>query len=284
MAFGRVLLAVSAFVGVQAAEDCGPDATEQLNPECHKNMLWAREEGLDTDPKWYTAFPFLNKTSPLPEFQYAVTLLRGAADNCSMPCSLSPEQLQKFSDQVIATAARGEAVEEEVTAEAAKYASAPGGNETENSATTTSAPSKAWSVWTYVLIVAGLCCILPCLGLACSAFICYESVAWIFGGDDKPQKKRKSRAVKVADPTTQAAPATLAPPPQATSSSFIAVAQPIMAPTGPMTYAPLVHHAVPMVTVAAAAPPPAYVQALPPMAPLVQYVQAPPHMAYYPQA
>eukprot|EP00928_Gymnodinium_smaydae_P035441 TRINITY_DN2493_c0_g1_i1.p1 TRINITY_DN2493_c0_g1~~TRINITY_DN2493_c0_g1_i1.p1 ORF type:complete len:495 (+),score=106.69 TRINITY_DN2493_c0_g1_i1:63-1547(+) len=72
-------------------------------------------------------------------------------------------------------------------------------------ATSTEAPSSSWHWYHYLLIILGVCCICPCIALACSAFLCYESIEWIFGGDEKPQKKKKSRAIKV--PASAPAPA-----------------------------------------------------------------------------
>eukprot|EP00928_Gymnodinium_smaydae_P085617 TRINITY_DN6914_c0_g1_i3.p1 TRINITY_DN6914_c0_g1~~TRINITY_DN6914_c0_g1_i3.p1 ORF type:complete len:1120 (-),score=317.69 TRINITY_DN6914_c0_g1_i3:144-3461(-) len=73
-------------------------------------------------------------------------------------------------------------------------------------ARTTEAPSESWPMWMWAMVVAGVCCCMPLIGLACSAFICYESVAWIFGGSGKrsPQKQKK-RGVNVQKQAATAA-------------------------------------------------------------------------------
>jgi len=60
----------------------------------------------------------------------------------------------------------------------------------------TSKSEDGWPWYAWMLIGVGLCCCVPLLGLACSAFMCYESVSWLFEGSDKPERKRRSRAVK----------------------------------------------------------------------------------------
>lgn len=271
MAPKHIFLQVVAFAsvsrfGVQAAAVCG-DATEESNPACYKNTLWAKTTGIKQDKGWYAAFPFLNENSSFAEFQYAVNLLRGPEDNCTMPCSLSAEQVTKFSDAVIA--AKGKAASSEVVeaakdaketatdaatdaAEAAKgaakaaTAAATQPQSYAAAATVTDKPSPGgWGIWTYLLIGLGICCLLPCLGLACSAFICYESVAWIFEGGSKPEKKKKKKSRAIAAPTEVPAAATPMVPAQTqpavmmqpTTSSFIAMAQPTQAVhVMPMTY------------------------------------------------
>jgi hypothetical protein len=87
------------------------------------------------------------------------------------------------------------------------------GGTTTAQATTPAPDEKGWSMWVWVLIVTGVCCCLPLVGLACSAFICYESVSWIFGGSSKrsPQKKRAMTARASAPPAPPLAAAPLAP-------------------------------------------------------------------------
>eukprot|EP00928_Gymnodinium_smaydae_P024247 TRINITY_DN1967_c0_g1_i2.p1 TRINITY_DN1967_c0_g1~~TRINITY_DN1967_c0_g1_i2.p1 ORF type:complete len:295 (-),score=52.18 TRINITY_DN1967_c0_g1_i2:213-1097(-) len=266
-ALKRLVVPALAFAyGVQAGELCGEDATVESNPECYKNIEWAKTEGLDTKPEWYTDFPFLNKDSPNNEFQYALVLIRGLhdnKDNCTLPCSLGPAKIEQFSDAVAAAASRNVADE---AGENAKELLGQANGAVQSAATfgssgsdsTTAAPSEGWGMWTWLLIAFGLCCLCPCIGLACSAFICYESVAWIFEGGSKPEKKSKKRAItlKAAEPA--------APAPQPTSSSYIAMAQPVATPVtyahpvhtvsyaAPVvTHAPAVHYAAPVTTVAA---------------------------------
>eukprot|EP00928_Gymnodinium_smaydae_P024246 TRINITY_DN1967_c0_g1_i1.p1 TRINITY_DN1967_c0_g1~~TRINITY_DN1967_c0_g1_i1.p1 ORF type:complete len:302 (-),score=67.53 TRINITY_DN1967_c0_g1_i1:206-1111(-) len=267
-ALKRLVVPALAFAyGVQAGELCGEDATVESNPECYKNIEWAKTEGLDTKPEWYTDFPFLNKDSPNNEFQYALVLIRGLhdnKDNCTLPCSLGPAKIEQFSDAVAAAAAKNVADEAGKTAKdlvgqaneamqsaAASLPSATFGSSGNDS--TTAAPSEGWGMWTWLLIAFGLCCLCPCIGLACSAFICYESVAWIFEGGSKPEKKSKKRAItlKAAEP---AAPAQPAQAPQPTSSSYIAMAQPVATPVTyahpvhTVSYAAPAHYAAPVVT------------------------------------
>eukprot|EP00928_Gymnodinium_smaydae_P036693 TRINITY_DN25610_c0_g2_i1.p1 TRINITY_DN25610_c0_g2~~TRINITY_DN25610_c0_g2_i1.p1 ORF type:complete len:540 (+),score=87.57 TRINITY_DN25610_c0_g2_i1:61-1620(+) len=99
---------------------------------------------------------------------------------------------------------------------------------------TTAAPTAKWHWWQYLLIILGLCFICPCIGIACSAALCYESVAWIFGGGDKPQKKNTSRGVKVkvkrdTAPVAPAAAPVVVPATVATTSvQYLSVAAPMV--------------------------------------------------------
>eukprot|EP00928_Gymnodinium_smaydae_P039108 TRINITY_DN2679_c0_g1_i2.p1 TRINITY_DN2679_c0_g1~~TRINITY_DN2679_c0_g1_i2.p1 ORF type:complete len:769 (-),score=92.28 TRINITY_DN2679_c0_g1_i2:273-2513(-) len=245
----------------QGSELCGEDATAETNPECHRNIEWARNVGLEKEPKWYQDFTFLNKNSPDNEFQYALVLIRGLKenkDNCTLPCSLSPAKIEQLSKAVVASA-------KNVADEAAKNAkelkkesnesirSAPGALRSATFAasgkvSTTKAPGEGWSRWTWVLVALGFCVLCPFTGLACSTFICYESVAWVFEGRRKPEKKNKKRVVTVQASELAALAAQPAPAPQPTLSSLMAVAQHV---TAPVTYSHPEHavsHASPVVT------------------------------------
>eukprot|EP00928_Gymnodinium_smaydae_P026007 TRINITY_DN2053_c0_g1_i7.p1 TRINITY_DN2053_c0_g1~~TRINITY_DN2053_c0_g1_i7.p1 ORF type:complete len:342 (+),score=72.31 TRINITY_DN2053_c0_g1_i7:72-1097(+) len=237
------------------------DATNETNPECYSNIVWAKEHGITEDKEWYKNYPHLNKDSSLAEFQFALALPGDSRSwNCSMPCSLTDEQKTKFADAVLeAHEAVGDAVSKEVSEfqkfgadivsdAAGAVAGAPEASFAASMDSTTQKPSEGWTWVNYMLLAIGICCLLPCLGLCCSAFICYESVAWIFGGSDKPEKKKKARGVKVVK--APEAPAAAAPVPMQapapTASSFIAVAQPVY------TTAPVVHHVAAPVTYTAA--------------------------------
>eukprot|EP00928_Gymnodinium_smaydae_P024249 TRINITY_DN1967_c0_g2_i1.p1 TRINITY_DN1967_c0_g2~~TRINITY_DN1967_c0_g2_i1.p1 ORF type:complete len:1126 (-),score=345.03 TRINITY_DN1967_c0_g2_i1:194-3571(-) len=106
------------------------------------------------------------------------------------------EKLQQADSKAISEVASAQQADRQVGAMAPQASAAYGAVAAEVESTTAQ-PSEPWDWKIWALIVAAVCCGLPLLGLACSAFICYESVAWIFGGSGKrsPQKK-KNRAVK----------------------------------------------------------------------------------------
>eukprot|EP00928_Gymnodinium_smaydae_P022302 TRINITY_DN1877_c0_g1_i1.p1 TRINITY_DN1877_c0_g1~~TRINITY_DN1877_c0_g1_i1.p1 ORF type:complete len:324 (-),score=65.72 TRINITY_DN1877_c0_g1_i1:139-1032(-) len=257
--FGVASVLVSTW-GVHAEEAVCSDATPESNPECYRNIVWAKEQGTEGHADWYKNFPDLTKDSSLAEFQFALALPGDAKGwNCTMPCSISEEWKNKFATTVLKEhEAIGDAASKQV-ADFEKFgASVATDAEESGEGTTTAGPGeKGWTWVNYVLIALGICCVLPCLGLCCSAFLCYESVAWIFGSSDKPEKKKKARGVKVVqapEVPAVAAPVPMMQAPAPTASSFIAVARPVTA--APITYttAPVVHHVAAPVTYTTAAP------------------------------
>eukprot|EP00928_Gymnodinium_smaydae_P061136 TRINITY_DN45293_c1_g1_i1.p2 TRINITY_DN45293_c1_g1~~TRINITY_DN45293_c1_g1_i1.p2 ORF type:complete len:315 (+),score=63.79 TRINITY_DN45293_c1_g1_i1:64-945(+) len=260
------LAAPGAFAGI-----C-QDATKENNPTCFENVNWAKDTGIVQDPTWYDDIPFLSNSSSFADFQYALATGEeshgnGKKWNCSLPCTLTPE-----AQKHLAAVGAPEGVETFVPTEAPTLAptEVPTFMPTAPPATTTTtqAPSEGLNWYWWCLIGAGVCCLLPLLGLACSAFLCYESVAWIIGGSGKrsPQKKQK-RGVK----PTAAARAEPAPLPVAVARPMptLVTAHPTpLATYHPVTYTPAEAHTytyspAPVSTSVAA---PQYVQAPMPVA------------------
>jgi hypothetical protein len=250
-------------------------ATMQNNPECFRNVEWAMTKGIKEDPTWYKNFTFLKPDSSFETFQLAMSMPGGLKGfNCSIPCGFTPEQIDAVAQAVEADAeAKGNIVDEAMTEQ---KVDAVYGAEADKPGTKTTPPppDDSWGIMTWLMICVGICCVLPMLGLCCSAFICYESVAWIFGGSDKPEKAKK-RSVKVtkkaAEPLVPPTPA-MAPMPVNTFAQPMAVAGPMpmyahAQPGAPIAmHAPVYTTAQPVVTTA----PPVYMQA-PPMAMPVRY-------------
>lgn len=178
-----------------AASDDGVDAT------CYENALWAQANGSQVHPEWYTNYKVTN-TSSVTAWQcvlYHKSLNKDDNDgkeshNCTKPCNFNSDCTLK------ATPAPAPAPAAVAVADTTTVKKSDGGM-----------PGWAWA-----LIVVGVCCGLPCLGLMCSAFLCYEAVAFIvdpiFGKKDAPKKKRAvKKAVEPAAPAAAAPVATLAP-------------------------------------------------------------------------
>jgi len=146
---------------------------------------------------------------------------------------------------------------------------------TSTTTSTTEKPDEGWPWYSWALLFAGICCCLPLLGLACSAFMCYESVAWLFEGSGKrsPQKKRALN-MKKARPAEPQRVAEMAP---------LMASAPMMAPLAPMSYqAPVQTSVVPTTVMPSAvyttAPAPITTSAAPVVtysAPAPSYIPAP---------
>eukprot|EP00928_Gymnodinium_smaydae_P074272 TRINITY_DN5733_c0_g1_i2.p1 TRINITY_DN5733_c0_g1~~TRINITY_DN5733_c0_g1_i2.p1 ORF type:complete len:325 (+),score=80.47 TRINITY_DN5733_c0_g1_i2:30-977(+) len=264
-----------AFAGVARACEV---LTKEGNPECYKNVEWAMNDGIKNEPEWYNDMHFLNATTTVMEdFQYALAMGEeahgnGRKWNCSIPCVLTAEaQAHKEKVEAAAAAAAAETSAPSVSptseptleptlvpteapsmsptlAPSIEAAPLPSTSDTpaeESTTTTTGAPgsgSLEWYWW--LLIILGVCCLLPLLGLAASAFLCYDSVAWIFAGSAKrsPQKKKRTIGSAVSAP---AAPVAAAPAPASLAAPV--QAYPVPLPTyQPVTYvtAPQAHSVV----------------------------------------
>eukprot|EP00928_Gymnodinium_smaydae_P063468 TRINITY_DN47027_c0_g1_i1.p1 TRINITY_DN47027_c0_g1~~TRINITY_DN47027_c0_g1_i1.p1 ORF type:complete len:476 (+),score=69.09 TRINITY_DN47027_c0_g1_i1:73-1500(+) len=182
---------------VDAATKCHDISAEDAQgdfAECHKNVLWAKQHGITGHPEFYTQYSYLTPESSLVEIQHALYMMKGDSSgqswDCPIPCSVNPaaskflkdteESLSSMQNQLF------EGAEQQVASTVPAY-STP--------ANVQAPQKKSWGVWVWLLILMGVCCCVPLAGLCCSAFLCYESVSWIFGGDDKPEKAKKRNLV-----------------------------------------------------------------------------------------
>jgi len=235
------------------ASDTGVDKT------CFDNALWAQANGSQLHPEWYTNYPTVNNKSSVATWQCVLYRKSQNDDvtggqeshNCTQPCDFNddctPKPTTTTTTPVAAAAADTKAVEK----------------------------SGGFPVWGWVLLIMGVCCLLPLLGICCAGFMCYEAVAFILDpimGGKKEGAQKKKRAVKKIEAEPAAAPvATLAPvyttsvpmpvyqsAPMVTYAApqYVVEAQPVYAAqAASVTYAaPAVTYAAPPASVSFAAP------------------------------
>jgi hypothetical protein len=242
----------------EAAEACwdvqGSDAYVELlagapvaSKKCAINMVWAKMTGIKTQPQFYTKFANLDASSSYGDFQCA--LWKNRADGnpntshsetghyCMEPCKAQTLKLKDGGAQICKGNTAATSTPATITTDA--NASKPDGG-------------GSWPWYAWFLLILGICCGLPCLGLLCSAFLCYESIACLFGKAAKPAKKKRSTK-KTAE--TAAPPAAPLATPVATTAIPMPVYTAQMPPTTSVTTAPPVYlQAAPAPSVSYAAP------------------------------
>jgi hypothetical protein len=226
--------------------DASKSEMENKIAKCARNVVWARKTGISTRIDYYTKFDNLTASSSFGDFQCALHKLtidanvNSTGHECMSPCSKQPLTYKNGTEVLCG----GETVAD--------------GNTSTDSAKKPAEAAKGWPTWAWVLLVLGLlCCVLPCLGVLCSCFLCYEAVAWIFESlglvGKKPQKKK--RAVKKTAETGALA---ATPTPVATTAVPMPVYTSYAAPvTTAVTTAPPVYlqaQPAPMASVSYAAP------------------------------
>eukprot|EP00928_Gymnodinium_smaydae_P088611 TRINITY_DN72678_c0_g1_i1.p1 TRINITY_DN72678_c0_g1~~TRINITY_DN72678_c0_g1_i1.p1 ORF type:complete len:470 (+),score=63.72 TRINITY_DN72678_c0_g1_i1:78-1487(+) len=182
---------VEAIADATQCHDVTSGETQTSYKECYRNLVWAKDVGIKQRPEFYAKYAFLKPDSSLKDFQEALYAMKGNSAgeswDCPLPCA-NNAAMSAFTKSVETGVAD---MEEQISDAKANMAetSIP-----KYSATNGMKKSKGIFFW--IMVACGVCCCLPLFGLCCSAFLCYESVSWIFGGsDDKPQKRKKRNIV-----------------------------------------------------------------------------------------
>mmetsp|Transcript_29879 Transcript_29879/g.82026 ORF Transcript_29879/g.82026 Transcript_29879/m.82026 type:complete len:319 (-) Transcript_29879:139-1095(-) len=163
-------------------EDSCHDAVVGDEP-CYSNLLWAKTEGFTKHPEFYKNYTFLNRNSNIYDFQYVLSSLtspdnEGRGWGCPVPCTLSPEAAVYIRGTSIRLSTTPSPATTTTTVGAAGFSGLP------------------W--WAWVLIVIGICCLLPLCALLLVHFLCPGAV---LGKNLRGPSKKSKRSKAVAEPT-----------------------------------------------------------------------------------
>lgn len=221
----------------RSSAEC-PALSEANNKECYDNVQWAMTEGIKLHPQWYSEMPFLNESTKIEDFQYALATGEKDADgktwNCTVPCDLSPSAKAHMIARLEGLVTNGT-------------------NSTGNNTGPGGMPAQY-----YLLIGLGVVLVGTLVAAGASYFLCKDKLLGLLS-ETKPAKKKRT-AKPAPAPAAASAPAAPAPMPVVTHQVVLPTYQPIHAApvhVAPPVYTssvaqPVAYHAAPATSFVAA--------------------------------